>query len=76
MAGLAHQELAERSGLSVRAVSDIERGRTIPHPRSVRLLADALGLEEAAAERLLAERRRRGGQVSGGKLPQVRDGFW
>jgi transcriptional regulator with XRE-family HTH domain len=60
MAGLTRLELAERSGLSVRAVSDMERGRTHPYTRSVGLLADALGLDDPAAERLLALRRRAG----------------
>jgi transcriptional regulator with XRE-family HTH domain len=46
-AGLTQEELAGRAGLSVRAVSDMERGRTArPFGRSVRLLADALGLPE------------------------------
>lgn len=49
-AGLSQAELAERSGLSVRAISNLERGRTRwPHPDSVQRLADALGL--AAEER-------------------------
>jgi transcriptional regulator with XRE-family HTH domain len=44
-AGLTQEELADRSGLSVRAISDLERGRsTRPHRRSVALIADALGL--------------------------------
>jgi tetratricopeptide (TPR) repeat protein/transcriptional regulator with XRE-family HTH domain len=44
-AGLSQGALAERSGLSIRAVSDLERGRTRwPHPDSVRRLADALEL--------------------------------
>jgi tetratricopeptide (TPR) repeat protein/transcriptional regulator with XRE-family HTH domain len=51
-AGLTQEELAARAGLSVRAVSDMERGRTrTPFPRSVRQLADALGL--AAPQRAL-----------------------
>jgi transcriptional regulator with XRE-family HTH domain len=57
LAGLTQQELAECSGLSVRAVSDMERGRSVPHTRSVGLLADALGLDESAGEQLLAMRR-------------------
>jgi tetratricopeptide (TPR) repeat protein/transcriptional regulator with XRE-family HTH domain len=49
MAGLTQEQLAEQSGLSVRAVGDLERGRTgRPHWRSVELLAVALGLPESA----------------------------
>ena len=61
-AGLSQAELAERSGMSVRAISNLERGRTQwPHPDSVQRLAGALGLTapdragfEAAAGRRLA----------------------
>jgi tetratricopeptide (TPR) repeat protein/transcriptional regulator with XRE-family HTH domain len=44
-AGLSQEELAARAGLSVRAISQLERGR-VRRPRlaSVRLLADALEL--------------------------------
>ncbi len=48
-AGLTQEELAERSGLSVRAISNIERGRTTgPYSRSVRMLAEAWGLPDHA----------------------------
>jgi tetratricopeptide (TPR) repeat protein/transcriptional regulator with XRE-family HTH domain len=44
-AGLTQEDLAARSGLSVRALSDMERGRTArPYKNSVERLADALGL--------------------------------
>src|SRR6266699_4271343 len=53
-AGLTQEELALRSGLSVRALSDIERGRTgRPYARSVRLLAEALTLDEPARTMLM-----------------------
>jgi predicted ATPase/transcriptional regulator with XRE-family HTH domain len=43
--GLTQAELAERAGLSVRGVSDLERGaRRAPYQETVTRLADALGL--------------------------------
>ena len=46
-AALSQEELAERAGLSVRAVGKLESGETSrPRPVTVRMLADALGLEE------------------------------
>ncbi len=54
-AGLTQEELAMRSGLSVDAVSALERGlRRRPYPHTVRSLADALGLEEGKRAALLA----------------------
>ena len=45
-AGLSQEALAERAGLSTRAVSDLERGvKTRPYPNTLRLLADALDLD-------------------------------
>jgi tetratricopeptide (TPR) repeat protein len=52
-AGLTQEELAERSGLSVRTIRDLESGIRRPHPRSVRLVAGALGLPETAAGTLI-----------------------
>ena len=44
-AGLTQEELAEKSGLSVRALGDLERGRIArPRRRTVRRIADALNL--------------------------------
>jgi predicted ATPase/class 3 adenylate cyclase len=62
-AGLTQGELAERAGLSVRGINDLERGaRLTPRKDTVALLADALGLAGteraafAAAARGHAER--------------------
>jgi tetratricopeptide (TPR) repeat protein/transcriptional regulator with XRE-family HTH domain len=47
-AGLSQEDLAERSGLSIRAISDLERGCTTrPYPRTRRLLVTALGCHAA-----------------------------
>jgi transcriptional regulator with XRE-family HTH domain/tRNA A-37 threonylcarbamoyl transferase component Bud32 len=61
--GMTQEELAGKSGLSVRAISNLERGRTArPHPRSLEVLAVALGLPETAgtawAARLRADQAR------------------
>lgn len=49
--GLTQEELAERSGLSIRTISALERAHTtMPHRRSVELLAAALCIEEATLE--------------------------
>ncbi|HEV2371012.1 MAG TPA: helix-turn-helix domain-containing protein, partial [Streptosporangiaceae bacterium] len=54
VAGLTQEELAQQSGLSVRALSNMERGRTDkPYARSVRLIADALGLTGHERAKLL-----------------------
>ncbi len=68
-AGLSQEELAAQSGLSARAVGNLERGRTRwPHPDSVRRLAAALGLTGPALLALLetAERRLAGAAAAGG----------
>ena len=62
-AGMTQEELAAKCGLSVRAISNLERGRTArPHPRSLEMLAAALGLPEtdgtAWAARLRADQAR------------------
>jgi predicted ATPase/transcriptional regulator with XRE-family HTH domain len=58
-AGLSQEELAERAGLSKRGISDLERGRRrLPHPATVRRLADALDLDTGQRAGLLASVRR------------------
>ncbi|HEV2457473.1 MAG TPA: helix-turn-helix domain-containing protein, partial [Ktedonobacterales bacterium] len=57
-AGRTQAELAEQSGLSERAVNDLERDpRRVPRLESVRLLADALGLSPQDRAALLAAAR-------------------
>ncbi|MFW3168624.1 ATP-binding protein [Geodermatophilus sp. CPCC 206100] len=57
-AALSQEELAERSGLTAKAVSALERGeRRRPHPHTVRALADALGLDPADRGALAAAAR-------------------
>jgi predicted ATPase/DNA-binding XRE family transcriptional regulator/Tfp pilus assembly protein PilF len=59
-AGLTQEELAGRAGLSVDAVSLLERGaRSSPRPRTVRLLADALALGARERDAFAAAVRRR-----------------
>ena len=57
-AALSQEELAERAGVSVRALSDLERGvHRAPRLETVRMLADALGLGEDERAVLLAAAR-------------------
>jgi transcriptional regulator with XRE-family HTH domain/tRNA A-37 threonylcarbamoyl transferase component Bud32 len=86
-AGMTQEELAGKSGLSVRAISNLERGRTArPHPRSLEVLAAALGLPETAgsawAARLRAGQARsassqapRQPRAAGERWPQLRAAF-
>src|SRR5580692_5194709 len=57
-AGLTQEDLAERSGVSVRAIADLERGLTPkPYPSSARALVRALGLPEETGHELVARYR-------------------
>ncbi len=42
---LTQQELAERSGVGVTTIIRIERNQVEPHARTIRKLADALGID-------------------------------
>jgi transcriptional regulator with XRE-family HTH domain/tetratricopeptide (TPR) repeat protein len=69
-AGLTQEDLAERSGVSVRAIADLERGRTKkPYPSSVRSLVRALGLPEATGTDLVARYRAGDGAVPAEAVP-------
>jgi len=60
-AGLTQEVLADRAGLSVRGLSDLERGaRLAPRRETVQLLCKALQLSEAERARLEAVARHRG----------------
>jgi len=67
-AGLTQEELAERSAISARSVSDLERGvRTAVYPHTARRLAAALGfLGLAAMDRVQV------GSFDGAHLPALR----
>lgn len=59
-AGLTQRDLAERSGVSSRAVSDLERGiNHSPQRETARMLSDALGLTPEERSRFLDRARRR-----------------
>ena len=56
-AGFTQEELAERAGLTGKAISALERGeRQRPYPNTVRALADALNLADAERAALIAAR--------------------
>jgi predicted ATPase/DNA-binding XRE family transcriptional regulator len=58
-AGLTQEELAEHAGLSLRGISDLERGmRRAPHRGTILRLAEALGLDAGETESLLTAARR------------------
>ncbi len=72
-AGLTQEDLAARSGLSAKGISDLERGaRRRPHPHTVRALAEALELSEDERASLLAAVPKRG--ESSGDVPTARSG--
>src|SRR5689334_3596192 len=59
-AQLTQQEVADRAGLSVRGLSDLERGlRQAPYRDTILRLADALGIAEPERQAWLAVARRR-----------------
>jgi transcriptional regulator with XRE-family HTH domain len=61
-AGLTQEELAERADLSVRAISDLERGgKQHPYPHTVHRLLQALRLTGEEALRFQQAARRHGG---------------
>jgi DNA-binding SARP family transcriptional activator/DNA-binding XRE family transcriptional regulator len=68
-AGFTQRELARLSGMSVRALRDIEQGRVLrPRARSMRRLAAALGLADADRDRLLTAAGQAAGSTRDGRL--------
>ena len=80
--GLTQAELAERAGLSERAISDMERRLKTPHPTTLRLLAEALALSDAELREWRAARQQRvpraldsGARLPPGQVPAARTSF-
>jgi non-specific serine/threonine protein kinase len=80
--GLTQAELAERAGLSERAISDMERGLKTPHPATLRMLAKALALSDGELREWQAARQERIPNAVGpgagpplGHLPAARTSF-
>ncbi len=71
-AALSQEDLAARSGLSPRGISDLERGvRRTPYLATVRLIANALALTPAERETLLAAARPQAAPDAAGALDAV-----
>ncbi|MFF8910798.1 tetratricopeptide repeat protein [Streptomyces olivaceoviridis] len=60
---LTLENLAEASAVSVRAISDMERGKSLPRPATLNDLLDALGLDEDQRRALVQASARRSKQV-------------
>ena len=70
-AGLSQHELASRSGLSAKAIGNLERGQAKwPHPSSVLRLADALGLNGPERQEFTAAPGRRLARVGEPAIPE------
>jgi tetratricopeptide (TPR) repeat protein/transcriptional regulator with XRE-family HTH domain len=74
-ANLSQEELAAQAGVSVRTVSDLERGKTRwPHPGSLHRLADALDLTGQAREEFISAASRRLPAISPANAAPARSG--
>jgi predicted ATPase/DNA-binding XRE family transcriptional regulator len=68
-AAFSQEQLAERAGLSARGISDLERGlHRAPRLETVRMLADALAIDDAGRAALLAAARSAPAKSSGTRL--------
>ncbi|WP_290859677.1 tetratricopeptide repeat protein [Hamadaea sp.] len=54
LSGLSQDDLARAAGIDVKTIRNIEAGRNKPRPSTLRLLADALGIEGKDRDRLFA----------------------
>src|SRR5215472_5919911 len=69
--GLTQEALAERAGLSVRTITDLERGvNSAPRKETMRLLADALRLSDDERARLEASARWPTAAAAGSLAPE------
>lgn len=50
---MTQQDLATKAGLTVATLSRLENQRTRPRPRTIRALAEALGIEALRLRRIL-----------------------
>ncbi|GAA1225245.1 hypothetical protein GCM10009665_14460 [Kitasatospora nipponensis] len=66
---LTLEGLAAASGVSVRAIGDMERGRSLPRPSTLTELLNALDLDETG-RRTLESAARRGGPVPERRIPR------
>ncbi|WP_372346694.1 tetratricopeptide repeat protein [Streptomyces sp. KL116D] len=66
---LTLESLAETSGVSVRAISDMERGQSLPRQATLSELMDALDLDEDERRRFVEASARRAGR-SAGRVPR------
>ncbi|MBV9281236.1 MAG: AAA family ATPase, partial [Chloroflexi bacterium] len=75
-AGLTQEQLAERAGLSARAISDHERGiKQRPHLATVGMLAEALGMSPIERSLLTSAARKRGSSAGRSRQSQLRPPF-
>jgi len=70
--GLTQQECAERAGIGVRTLRDLEQGRARPQRATTELLAAALSLHDKARTGFLAAARREPVARAGESPPAVR----
>lgn len=77
LAGLSQEALAARAGVSVRAVSGMERAEGhVPYAATLRLLADALALSPTERDAFIAAARPAGPRLAAPDAPYVPFGEW